>query len=154
MTNTQINFKPVAEPGWRVQEYMIQLGEVPHTYPLAGWVIEEGRTVPAFWDQSYPAHPQLRRAVHDDQRGLVHIVLAPDEAYWSADRVAHHISDVLDDWKSERTVGRKLGLSIKDARALAHEGMARYEEFLAVPPWERDAGGFYVWLTSQEVAAG
>lgn len=136
-----------AAPGWRVQEIIIDLMPNASTYPLAGWITtDDAGTVPAFWDMSHFAHPEMRRAVPDPGLGRLYVVLAPGEEEWSHDLIEAEVSGAESEWSTERQLSSKLGLSFADAQALAYEGIARYEEYLAVPDWEKDAAGFAAWV--------
>jgi hypothetical protein len=143
-TTTQFVSAPA---GWRVQQVYVQDTDVVLDFPLAGWLMDEdGTTVPAFYSQISPAEPHMKRAVTDESEGVFYWITGPDEELLSEFQIATEIAQVESSWAAERKLSCKLGLSFEDARVLHYEGIQRYEEYLAVPAYERVDVTFAKWV--------
>jgi len=139
-----VDFRPIAEAGWRVQQVIIENGPVAMTYALAGWLITDGEVVPAYWDQTAIDTPHLRPAVSDENLGWLFYVLEPGQPERTEEELVRELSQLETNWSSNNSLWRQLGISYRDGLALKESGLMVFEEWLKLPKWER-AQGFAAW---------
>lgn len=149
--NKAFDFRPVAEPGWRVQHVIIENGPVAMTFGLAGWLLTTTGILPAYWDQTVVDSPSITSAVTNEESGRLYWVLAPGEPELTSEELEREISQLETNWAGENVLWRQLGISYRDGLALKEAGLSVFEEWLALPRWER-VEGFAAWWDEYEGA--